>query len=158
MSKCVFAGCFDPFTNGHLDVVKRLSDIFEGVYVVVSKNAEKSLVLDGEMRYELVKRSIDIPNVQVALHEGLLVDFCKANDVDCIVKGVRNLADFDYERLQSDVNKKLGGIETLFLPCSDEMGFVSSSFVRQMLALGKDVSQYLPKQTADEVAALYSKK
>ena len=84
--------------------------------------------------------------------------FCNQNKVDCIVKGVRNAVDFDYERLQSSVNKELGGVETLFMPCSDNMGFLSSSFVRELLALGKDISKYIPQPIVDKVSKLYIKK
>lgn len=155
MSKCVFAGCFDPFTIGHLDVVKRLSSIFEEVFVVVSKNAEKKLVADGNERFAMVKKAVDIGNVKVVLHEGLLVDFCVKNNVDCIVKGVRNLMDFEYESLQATVNNKLGETETLFLPCSDELAFMSSSFVREMLSLGRDISAYVPSEILGDVIRLY---
>ena len=158
MSKCVFAGTFDPFTKGHLDVVERLSKMFDTVFVVVSKNASKSTFADGQQRYQMVKECVDIANVQVVLFEGLLVDFCNQNKVDCIVKGVRNAVDFDYERLQSSVNKELGDIETLFMPCSDNMGFLSSSFVRELLALGKDISKYIPQQIVGKVSRLYIKK
>lgn len=96
--------------------------------------------------------------MSVELYQGLLVDFCNQKGVDCIVKGVRNAVDFDYERLQSSVNKELGNIETLFMPCSDNMGFLSSSFVRELLALGKDVSAYVPEQIAQRISELYSKK
>ena len=158
MSKCVFAGTFDPFTKGHLDVVKRLSKMFDTVFVVVSKNASKNTFADGQQRYQMVNECVDIKNVQVVLFEGLLVDFCNQNKVDCIVKGVRNAVDFDYERLQSSVNKELGDIETLFMPCSDNMGFLSSSFVRELLALGKDISKYIPEQIVQKVSSLYIKK
>ena len=158
MSKCVFAGTFDPFTKGHLDVVKRLSKMFDTVFVVVSKNASKNTFADGQQRYQMVNECVDIKNVNVVLFEGLLVDFCNQNKVDCIVKGVRNAVDFDYERLQSSVNKELGDIETLFMPCSDNMGFLSSSFVRELLALGKDISKYIPEQIVQKVSSLYIKK
>lgn len=158
MSKCVFAGTFDPFTKGHLDVIQRLSKMFDTVYVVVSKNASKNTFADGQQRYEMVKQCVSFGNVSVELYQGLLVDFCNQKGVDCIVKGVRNAVDFDYERLQSSVNKELGNIETLFMPCSDNMGFLSSSFVRELLALGKDVSAYVPEQIAQRISELYSKK
>ena len=157
MSKCVFAGTFDPFTKGHLDVVNRLAKTFDTVYVVVSKNASKNTFACGQERYDMVKDCVSFDNVQVVLYEGLLVDFCNQKGVDCIVKGVRNAVDFDYERLQSSVNKELGGIETLFMPCSDNMGFLSSSFVRELLALGKDVSKYIPDQIVERVSKIYSK-
>ena len=98
MSKCVFAGTFDPFTKGHLDVVNRLAKTFDTVYVVVSKNASKNTFACGQERYEMVKDCVSFDNVQVVLYEGLLVDFCNQKGVDCIVKGVRNAVDFDYER------------------------------------------------------------
>lgn len=158
MSKCVFAGCFDPFTNGHLDVIKRLSEAFDEVYVVVSKNVEKKLVLDGEQRFNLVKKSINLPNVQVFLHEGLLVDFCKNHQVNCIVKGIRNIFDYDYETLQAKVNKEIGEIETLFLPCAAQYAFVSSSFVREMFSLKREVRDYIPSEIYDEVKKAYSPK
>lgn len=158
MSKCVFAGCFDPFTIGHLDVIKRLSSLYEKVYVVVSKNAEKRLVASGSVRYEMVKKAVDIDNVEVGLHEGLLVDFCREKGVRCIVKGVRNLVDFEYESLQANVNKELGGVDTLFLPCSDTMAFISSSFVREMLSYGRDVSAYVPREILDDVKKYYVSK
>ena len=158
MSNCVFAGTFDPFTKGHLDVIQRLSKMFDTVYVVVSKNASKNTFADGKQRYEMVKDCVSFDNVHVELYQGLLVDFCNQKGVDCIVKGVRNAVDFDYERLQSSVNKELGNIETLFMPCSDNMGFLSSSFVRELLALGKDVCAYVPEQIAKKISELYSKK
>lgn len=103
----------------------------------------------------MVKKAVDIGNVKVVLYEGLLVDFCVKNNVDCIVKGVRNLMDFEYESLQATVNNKLGKTETLFLPCSDELAFMSSSFVREMLSLGRDISAYVPSEILGDVIRLY---
>jgi pantetheine-phosphate adenylyltransferase len=158
MKKCVFAGVFDPFTKGHLSVVERASKIFDEVFVAVADNTQKRPVADGETRTKLVCQSIEFNNVKVERFDGLLIDFCLANGINCIVKGVRNSSDFDYEKEMFNANLNLGGVDTLFMPALPQLSFVSSTFVNELLTLGKDAGEFVPKTIYAEVFRLYSKR
>ena len=134
MKICVVPGSFDPFTLGHLDIVERASKLFDKVYVAIMVNSEKSGTFDLATRKKIAEVSCgDLPNVSVITAEGLLADLCTALGADAIVKGVRNASDYNYESVFADANRRLSGIETLWLPARPELNFISSTFVRELL-------------------------
>ena len=136
----VFAGSFDPFTVGHLDLVKRAATMFDSLYVVVAQNASKKNMLDAETRKAMVEEAVSgIPNVSVAVHDGLTVDFRKSVGARYLVRGIRNASDLDMEQAVAWNNKVIYGsddIETVFLMSAQEHLAVSSSVVRELLKCG----------------------
>ena len=136
----VFAGSFDPFTVGHLDLVKRAAMMFDSLYVVVAQNASKKNMFDAETRKAMVEDAVSgIPNVSVAVHDGLTVDFMKSVGARYLVRGIRNASDLDMEQAVAWNNKVIYGsadIETVFLMSAQEHLAVSSSVVRELLKCG----------------------
>jgi len=136
----VFAGSFDPFTVGHLDLVKRAATMFDSLYVVVAQNASKKNMFDAETRKAMVAETVSgIPNVSVAVHDGLTVDFMKSVGARYLVRGIRNASDLDMEQAVAWNNKVIYGsddIETVFLMSAQEHLAVSSSVVRELLKCG----------------------
>ncbi len=136
----VFAGSFDPFTVGHWDLVKRAATMFDSLYVVVAQNASKKNMFDAETRKAMVEDAVSgIPNVSVAVHDGLTVDFMKSVGARYLVRGIRNASDLDMEQAVAWNNKVIYGsadIETVFLMSAQEHLAVSSSVVRELLKCG----------------------
>ena len=136
----VFAGSFDPFTVGHLDLVKRAATMFESLFVVIAQNASKKNMFDAETRKAMVEEAVSgIPNVSVAVHDGLTVDFMKSVGARYLVRGIRNASDLDMEQAVAWNNKVIYGsddIETVFLMSAQEHLAVSSSVVRELLKCG----------------------
>lgn len=136
----VFAGSFDPFTVGHLDLVKRAATMFDSLYVVVAQNASKKNMFDAETRKAMVEDAVSgIPNVSVAVHDGLTVDFMKSVGARYLVRGIRNASDLDMEQAVAWNNKVIYGsadIEIVFLMSAQEHLAVSSSVVRELLKCG----------------------
>ena len=151
MSRALIPGSYDPITVGHLDIIKRACMLFDEVVVLVSKNSSKNYMLCSEKRACLVEDAVKkLHNVRVAIYDGLLVDFAKANDIDVCVKGIRNDKDYQYEESMAGTNmllsRKLYGrdFETMYLPCSKEYSDVSSTVVRMLLSNDADVSGLVP--------------
>jgi pantetheine-phosphate adenylyltransferase len=143
--RAVCPGSFDPVTNGHLDVIERISPIFDEVVVAVLVNKSKSGLFSTEERMELLRESTaDLPNVTVDSFHGLLVDFCKARGIGVIVKGLRAVSDFDYELQMGQMNHSLASVETLFIPTNPLYSFLSSSLVKEVATYGGDVSGLVP--------------
>ena len=136
----VFAGSFDPFTVGHLDLVKRAATMFDSLFVVIAQNASKKNMFDAETRKAMVEEAVSgIPNVSVAVHDGLTVDFMKSVGARYLVRGIRNASDLDMEQAVAWNNKVIYGsddIETVFLMSAQEHLAVSSSVVRELLKCG----------------------
>lgn len=145
MRKAVCPGSFDPVTNGHLDIISRASDLFDDVTVAVLINQSKEGMFDVDERLEMLRIvAADYPNVKVDAFRGLLVDFCKANGITVIVKGLRAVSDFDYELQMAQMNRSLAGVETVFVPTSPEYSFLASSLVKEIATHGGDVSGLVP--------------
>src|SRR6188472_4003246 len=153
MTRAVCPGSFDPVTHGHLDVIERTARVVDQVVVAVGTNIAKNALFSPDERVEmLAEECARWSNVEVTLFGGLLVDFCAANDIQVISKGLRG-ADFGYELQMAQMNRQLTGVDTLFLPTAPQWAFVSSSLVREVAALGGDVSAFLPAKIAQRTVA-----
>ncbi|MFI6323869.1 pantetheine-phosphate adenylyltransferase [Nonomuraea sp. NPDC050556] len=145
MRRVVCPGSFDPITNGHLDIIGRAARLYDEVVVAVLINIEKSSLFTVEERIDTLSTvTKQYENVRVAKFHGLLVDFCKANDIPAIVKGIRVVSDFDYELQMAQLNFQLSGVETLFMPTNPKYSFLSSSRVKEIARYGGDVSGLVP--------------
>ncbi len=146
MKRAIFPGTFDPFTLGHHSIVKRTLTFMDEVIVGIGINEGKHCLIPVEKRVEMIRQLYsDEPRVKVMAYSGLTVDFAKEQEVGFIVRGIRSVKDFEYEEGIADINKKLSGIETIFLFTEPELSSVSSSVVRELLHYGKDVSMFLPE-------------
>jgi pantetheine-phosphate adenylyltransferase len=145
VSSAVCPGSFDPVTNGHLDVIERMSHVFDEVVVAVLINKNKHGLFSTEERMDLLRESTaDLGNVTVDSFHGLLVDFCKARGIRVVVKGLRAVSDFDYELQMGQMNHSLAQVETLFMPTNPLYSFLSSSLVKEVATYGGDVSGLVP--------------
>ncbi|TYB63187.1 pantetheine-phosphate adenylyltransferase [Nonomuraea sp. PA05] len=145
MRRVVCPGSFDPITNGHLDIIGRAARLYDEVTVAVLINVEKSSLFTVDERIEILQTvTKEYPNVKVQKFHGLLVDFCRQNDIPAIVKGIRVVSDFDYELQMAQLNYRLSGVETLFMPTNPEYSFLSSSRVKEIARYGGDVSGLVP--------------
>ena len=145
MRLALFPGSFDPFTLGHADIVGRALKLFDEIVVAVGYNEQKQGWLPVEERVAAIRKLYkDEPRIRVESYTGLTVDFAKAQGAAAIVRGVRTMADFEYEMQMADVNRRLTGIETLLLPASPELASLSSTVVRELARFGRDISPFLP--------------
>lgn len=153
MTRAVCPGSFDPVTHGHLDVIERTARVVDQVVVAVGTNIAKNALFSPDERVEmLAEECARWSNVEVTLFRGLLVDFCIANDIQVISKGLRG-SDFGYELQMAQMNRQLTGVDTLFLPTAPQWAFVSSSLVREVATLGGDVTAFLPATIATRTMA-----
>lgn len=154
MRTAVYPGSFDPITNGHLDIIKRASKIYDKVIVGVLNNPNKKKpMFSVEERIELIKSvTEDIPNVEADGFTGLLVDFAKANNAQVIVKGLRTVADFEYELQMALLNKALNPeYETVFLMTDTKYSYISSSMVKELAEFDGDLTGLVPDKIIDKV-------
>ena len=143
MRRAVCPGSFDPVTNGHLDIIGRSSRLFDEVIVAVLVNESKQGLFTIEERLDML-REVDrsrTSNVVVEAFQGLLVDFCRAQQASVVVKGLRAVSDFDYELQMAQMNIGLAGVETLFMPTNPQHSFLSSSLVKDVAKWGGDVTR-----------------
>jgi pantetheine-phosphate adenylyltransferase len=145
MKRAVCPGSFDPITFGHLDIIERASKQFDEVIVAVFANRKKDGLFSVEERLELITANVaHFGNVKVDSGSGLLVDYCKDQKVDVIVKGLRAVTDFDYELQMAQVHTQASGVETMFMATSPTHSFLSSSIVKELAYYGGDVSTMVP--------------
>ncbi len=147
MRRAVCPGSFDPVTNGHLDIVARASGLFDELVIAVLVNEAKTTAFTVDERIAMLERSVDdlgLDNVRCVAFEGLLVDFCRAEEAGVIVKGLRASTDFDYELPMAQMNRALAGVDTVLVPTSPEWAFVSSSLTKEVVRLGGDVTGFVP--------------
>ncbi|GAA1758009.1 pantetheine-phosphate adenylyltransferase [Luedemannella helvata] len=145
----VCPGSFDPVTNGHLDIISRSARIFDEVIVAVLVNQSKMGLFSIEDRIEMLGEvTKPYENVRIETFQGLLVDFCRAQDAMVVVKGLRAVSDFDYELQMAQMNIGLAGVETLFMPTNPVHSFLSSSLVKDVAKWGGDVSAHVPDTVA----------
>jgi pantetheine-phosphate adenylyltransferase len=145
MKLAVCPGSFDPITFGHLDIIERASQRFDEVIVAVLANRTKASLFSVEERMEMARQTTaKWTNVRIDSWHGLLVDYCKANKVDSIVKGLRAVTDFDYELQMAQINLQHSGVETMFMATAPAHSFLSSSIVKELAHYGGDVSTMVP--------------
>jgi len=143
--KAVFPGSFDPLTLGHVDIIKRASPLFDEIIIAIGTNSSKKYMFSLEERIEFIRETFtDNPKIKVTSYKGLTIDFCKNNDIDFILRGLRNPADFEFEKAIAHTNRKLAHIETIFLLTSANTSYISSSIVRDILRHNGDVSLLVP--------------
>lgn len=146
MKRAIFPGSFDPFTLGHHSIVMRTLAFMDEVIIGIGFNESKKGLLTLEKRMEGIRKVYaDEPRVKVLAYSGLTVDFAREHEAEVIVRGIRSVKDFEYEEGIADINRKLSGIETVFLFTEPEYSAISSSVVRELLHYGKDVSMFLPE-------------
>lgn len=153
MRIAICPGSFDPVTYGHLDIIRRASQMFDCVVVVVMTNASKAPLFSKEERLELLRRAtLGLSNVEVDSYGGLLAEYARTRGATVIVKGLRAMSDFEYEFQMALTNKKLNPeFETLFLPTSIEHMFLSSSMVKQIAGFGGDISHFVPECLLEKI-------
>lgn len=146
MKKAVFPGSFDPITLGHYDIIKRGLTVFDELTLAIGVNAGKKYMFSLEQRLNFLKETFkDEPKINVTSYTGLTIDFCKKQNVDFILRGLRNPADFEFEKAIAHTNRKLSGIETVFLLTSSGKSYISSSIVRDVIRNGGDCSGLVPE-------------
>ncbi|RJQ85335.1 pantetheine-phosphate adenylyltransferase [Amycolatopsis panacis] len=159
MRRAVCPGSYDPATNGHLDIIERASALFDEVVVAVGVNKSKKGLFSVEERMEMLREiTAKLPNVRVDSWHGLLVDYCRDNDIAAVAKGLRSVSDFDYELQMAQMNRELTGLETLLMANNPAYGFVSSSLVKEIAALGGDIEKLVPPVVYERLTAAFAKK
>ena len=142
----IFAGSFDPFTTGHHSVVRRALPLFDKIVIGVGVNGSKRCMLTPEERVENIRRIYaGEPRVEVRSYSGLTAEFARREGAGFIIKGVRGTADFEAERIQADINRRINGVETILLVAEPGMDSISSSIVRELASFGMDVSMFVPE-------------
>lgn len=152
--RAVCPGSYDPPTRGHLDVISRTARLYDSVHVLVGNNTSKTGLFTPQERVALLSEAVaELPGVEVTLFSGLIVDYCRDNEVDCIVKGIRTASDVDYELQMATMNRAMTGVETLLLPAAAEWAHVSSSLVRDIARMGGDFDQFVTPEIAARTRA-----
>lgn len=157
MKRAIYSGSFDPMTNGHLDIIKRASEVFDELIVSVLNNKTKTPLFSVSERVKILEEATkDMPNVRVDSFSGLLIDYAKQQDIHVIVRGLRAITDFEYELQIAQTNRILSGgeVDTVFFNTSLEYSYLSSSSVKEIASFGGDITQCVPdfvaKQTYDK--------
>lgn len=157
-SIAVCPGSFDPVTNGHLDIIKRGSNVFDTLYVVVLNNSSKNPLFTVQERIELLKQVTEsIPNVVVESYSGLLMEYAKQKQASAILRGLRAVSDFEYEMQITSVNRVLDKeIETLFMMTNNQYSFLSSSIVKEVAKYGGNISELVPPVVKEALSKKFS--
>ena len=146
MKTAIFPGYFDPITLGHQDIIEKSLNLFDSVIIGIGQNTEKKYMFSAEKRKQFVKNTFKSNNnIEVKIYDGLTVDFCKKNNAHFIIRGLRNVSDFEFEKTVALINRKLSGIETVFLLTSAKNSYISSGIVRELIKNKKDYSLLIPK-------------
>lgn len=150
--RMLYAGSFDPVTNGHMDIIERCARLCDTLVVAVMHNPDKRGAFPVEDRVRLLEKACaHLDNVRVIANGGLLVDCAREQRVTCVVRGVRPLGDFESEYQMAQVNRMLSGVETLMIPTSEHLASVSSSIVRQIALFGGNIDNLVPACIAQEI-------
>lgn len=145
MRRAVCPGSFDPVTNGHIDIFRRASRLFDEVVVATGTNISKSRLFSPDERLEMLREATaELPNVRVEGFTGLIVDFCRQIDAVAIIKGIRGATDYEYELPMAQMNVHLTGVETVFLAGAVGNSYVSSSLIKEVAGFGGDVAAFVP--------------
>ena len=152
MKKAVFPGSFDPITLGHEDIITRAIPLFDEIVIAIGVNANKKYMFSLEERKAFIEETFKAyENVSVVTYKGLTVDFCKQNNIEYIIRGLRNPADFEFEKAIAHTNRDLAPVETVFLLTAAKTSYISSSIVRDVLRNGGDVSTLVPKDVPSKL-------
>ena len=156
MKIAVFAGSFDPFTLGHLDIVQQALNIFDRIIIGVGVSGSKTPLLEANDRVDLIRQLFSSEDkVEVENFEGLVVDFAKKKKADCLLRGLRTEADFSYEMPMAMTNHKIAPeIQTVFLPTKSQFAYVSSSLVKELFFHGGDISSFVPQTVIERLNAI----
>jgi pantetheine-phosphate adenylyltransferase len=159
MNIAVFPGSFDPITLGHVDIVLRARPLFDKVIVAVGVNSSKSTLYSLDQRLEWLRDTFnEYEDIEIGHFEGLTVNFCKKHNANYLIRGLRNSADFDYEKTISQVNHAIGGdIETLFLISQPGYSHISSTVVREIIKGNADITDFVPVHIAHDILKNYRK-
>lgn len=151
--KAVCCGSFDPITKGHEDLVRRAARLFDEVVVLIGKNPDKNYVLPLETRWAFCEKTFaDLDNVKVDVCEGIVAEYAKSIGAQVLVKGVRSVADLEYENHLADINRMIvPEMETVYLPAKPELAAISSSYARAFLQSGRDCSPVLPEAILEDI-------
>ena len=154
----IYPGSFDPLTYGHLDIIERATKICDRLIVGILVNSAKKSLFSLEERTECLKHCCKMyDTVEVVSFSGLLVDFCRENQINCIIRGLRAVSDFEYEITLASINRRLAAdVETLFLMARDENLFVSSSLVKEVATYNGDISTLVPPYVASRIRQTFS--
>tara|TARA_Y100000389_G_C17338140_1_gene451785 strand:+ start:384 stop:836 length:453 start_codon:yes stop_codon:yes gene_type:complete len=145
MKRAVFPGSFDPITVGHVDIIKRSIPLFDEIVIGVGTNSEKKYMFPLKKRMTFIEETFaEQKSISVTQYEGLTIEFCKKIQADFIIRGLRNPADFEFEKAIAHTNRKLSGIETIFLLTAAKTSFISSSIVREIISNKGDYTQLVP--------------
>lgn len=157
MKLCIYPGTFDPFTNGHLDVLQRAAKLFKHVRVAVAIDSTKKPLFSPERRVALIRANLrGLPNVDVVSFDGLLVEFARKEKAVAIIRGLRALSDFEFEFNMALMNRHLEPkVETIFVMPKESYSYTSSSLVKQIAKLGGDVSKFVPPNVAKALRGAY---
>jgi len=160
-SVAVYPGTFDPITNGHLDILERSLAVFDTVVVTIAPNIRKNPLFTTDERIGFIRDALPQygDRLEYAVFEGLLVDFCRHRGARCIVRGLRALADFEYEFQFAHMNRRLApGVDTVFFMTDERNHYVSSSLVKEVASLGGDVNGLVPEAVVNALSAKYAPK
>lgn len=157
----IYPGSFDPLTNGHLDILERAAKMFEKVYVTVAVNNKKSAVFTGDERVSLLQEAIKDKEwrdkIEIEQFTGLLIDYARKKKVNVLLRGVRQISDFEYEFRMALTNRRLAPeIDTLFLMPDEQLTFISATIVKEVAAWGGDLSSFVPEHVANALREKYS--
>ena len=148
----ILPGSYDPVTLGHLDIIRRASDLYEEVFAVVFINPEKNYMFSSDDRVNMLRLAVsDLPNVRVDYSDGLVIDYMAERGIEKIVKGYRNNTDLEYEKIQAEYNLKFGGFETELLLADGRFSDVSSTLAREKIENGENLSDILPDSVIEYI-------
>ena len=146
MKRALFPGSFDPITLGHFDIIRRALALFDEIVVAIGVNGDKNYMFTVEQRKEFIEKAFaDEPKVKVSTYQGLTVDYCREIDAQFILRGLRNPADFEFEKASAHTNRTLSKIETVFLLTAARTSFISSSIVRDVIRNNGDYTVLVPE-------------
>ncbi|NCT10306.1 MAG: pantetheine-phosphate adenylyltransferase [Flavobacteriia bacterium] len=146
MKKAIFPGSFDPITLGHFDIIERGAKLFDELIIAIGINAEKKYMFSLDQRKQFIQACFEKnTNIKVVTYSGLTIDFCQKNDVRYILRGLRNPADFEFEKAIAHTNRHLSSIETVFLLTAARTSYISSSIVRDVIRNNGDYTKLVPK-------------